>query len=88
METETGRTAELEALISRLRHDLRGAISPAALVADRLQQNADPAIQRAGARIAGSVQRVLQALDETYQLVPARSASKGGIVLGAGGRQA
>ena len=32
----------------RLRHDVRGALSPALLTADRLLANADPAVQRAG----------------------------------------
>ena len=42
------RIEALERLVSELRHDLRGAISPAALIADRLLQNADPAMQRSG----------------------------------------
>jgi hypothetical protein len=33
------RVDQLERLVSSLRHDLRGAITPASLVAERLKQN-------------------------------------------------
>jgi len=87
MDAERARIEELEDLVSHLRHDLRGAITPAALIADRLRQNADPAIQRAAATISASVQRILEKLDATYQLVPPHSSKGDGPVLGAGGRQ-
>jgi hypothetical protein len=41
----------------RLRHDLRGALSPALLTADRLLSNADPAVKRAGQMMVMAVER-------------------------------
>jgi hypothetical protein len=79
------RVEELERLVSELRHDLRGAISPAALIADRLRQSNDPALQRSGKTIGIVVERVLAILDATTQIVPARAPSRSGPVVGAGG---
>ena len=41
----------------RLRHDIRGALSPALLMADRLLGNADPGVKRAGEIVVRSVDR-------------------------------
>jgi hypothetical protein len=79
------RVEELERLVSELRHDLRGAISPAALIADRLRQNSDPAIQRSGNTIGIVVDRVLAVLDNTIKIVPPRGPAPAGPVIGAGG---
>ena len=49
--------AEVEARAATLRHDLRGVLSPALMVTDRLLSNPDPAIQRAGQAIVRSVDR-------------------------------
>jgi hypothetical protein len=87
MEAERARIEQLEALVSRLRHDLRGAISPAALIGDRLRQNADPSIQRAGGIIAAGVQKVLTVLDSSYELVPSRGSQTASKLLGAGRRR-
>ena len=76
------RVAELERLVSELRHDLRGAISPAALIADRLRQNTDPAVQRSGKTIGIVVERVLAILDATCQAVPPKAGVPAGPVLG------
>lgn len=76
------RVEELEQLVSELRHDLRGAMSPAALIADRLRQNNDPAVQRSGKTIGIVVERVLAILDKTCQVVPPRAAGQGGTVIG------
>jgi len=51
--------------ISILRHDLRGILSPALLVTDRLLTHDDPAVQRAGEVVARTVQRVTDRLEET-----------------------
>ncbi len=48
----------------RLRHDLRGALSPALLTADRLLTNADPAVQRTGSIIVRCVERATGLLIE------------------------
>jgi hypothetical protein len=79
---EPERIAQLEALVSSLRHDLRGVITPAALIGDQLRKNGDPAVQRAGGRIGETVRRVLEKLDATYELVPTRGAKPAGPVLG------
>jgi hypothetical protein len=47
----------------RFRHDMRGALSPAMLSADRLVTHADPAVQRAGDRILRSLERAAALLD-------------------------
>ncbi len=41
----------------QLRHDLRGALSPALLTADRLLTNSDPAVKRAGEIMVHAVER-------------------------------
>jgi hypothetical protein len=51
--------------IKALRHDLRGILSPAMLIADRLQSHADPAVQRAGAVVMRTVERAAARLAET-----------------------
>lgn len=40
-----------------LRHDLRGVLSPALMVSDRLLNHADPAVQRAGTAVVRSIER-------------------------------
>jgi hypothetical protein len=79
-EATQGRVEELEKLVSALRHDLRGAITPAALIADRLRHSSDPAIQRSAARLAEVVDRILARLTATYDLVPPRGGT--GPVIG------
>lgn len=70
---EVKRIEALERLVSSLRHDLRGLVTPAALIADRLRQSGDPDVQRSAERITGVVERVIVTLNATYELVPARS---------------
>jgi hypothetical protein len=64
------RIAQLERLVSNLRHDIRGIITPAALVAEGLRGNADPAVQRLASRIADMIERIVARLNATQQLVP------------------
>ena len=59
------RLAALEATMSTLRHDLRGMLAPALLVADRLLAHADPKVVRAGEIVVKSVQRAEARLLET-----------------------
>jgi hypothetical protein len=82
--SEQVRIEELEKLVSSLRHDLRGAITPALLVADRLRLNCDPSIQRAGTRITEMIERILSTLNATYHAVPPRG--EAGPSIGAGSR--
>ncbi|MGA3401169.1 MAG: hypothetical protein ABSC95_18295 [Acetobacteraceae bacterium] len=79
------RVEELERLVSELRHDLRGAISPAVLIADRLRQSSDPSVQRSGKTIGIVVERVLAVLEATCQVVPPSGLGQAGPVIGAGG---
>lgn len=51
------RLAEIEREISFLRHELRGALSPALMVSDRLLKNEDPLVRRAGDAVVRSVER-------------------------------
>ncbi len=59
------RLAELEAATSSLRHDLRGMLAPALLVADRLLAHADPKVVKAGETVVKSVRRAEERLQET-----------------------
>jgi len=49
--------ADIEARAATLRHDLRGVLSPALMVTDRLLSHEDPGVQRAGQAVVRSVQR-------------------------------
>lgn len=64
--------AELEALVSTLRHDLRGLITPMALTSERLENHPDPLVQKSAKRVAETVRRVIERLNATYTLVPSR----------------
>ena len=67
-----GRIAKFEALEAsvagrdewqrRLRHDLRGALSPALLSADRLLTNEDPKVKRAGNLMVQAIERASEIL--------------------------
>ena len=48
---------EYRAATAVLRHDLRGVLSPALMMSDRLVNHADPAVQRAGQAVVRSVER-------------------------------
>lgn len=58
-------TAAAPDAMAVLRHDVRGMLSPALMVADRLVAHEDPVVARAGDVIARTVQRVTDRLDET-----------------------
>src|SRR5206468_11604456 len=61
------RIRQLEESSSHLRHDLRGVLSPALMMADRLLRNEDPAIRRAGQAVVRSVERATMLLAENKQ---------------------
>ena len=48
---------------SQLRHDIRGALSPALLVADRLTGHAEPGVVKAGNTVVRAVQRATEILE-------------------------
>lgn len=64
------RIETLERLVSSVRHDVNGALTPALMVADRLRSSADPEVQRAGEKIAQSVLRATKLLKDTRGTVP------------------
>ncbi len=61
------RLVALEAATSSLRHDIRGMLSPALLVADRLLAHADPVVVRAGETVVKAIRRAEVRLRETKE---------------------
>lgn len=47
----------IEAGVANLRHDLRGALSPALILSDRLVASTDPAIRKAGEAVVRSIEQ-------------------------------
>lgn len=66
------RVSNLETLLSRTRHDVRSALAPAMLSADMLHANPDPRVQRSAATVLRAIERVLEILDSTREIVPPR----------------
>lgn len=52
-----------------LRHDLRGVLSPALMMSDRLLNHADPAVQRAGTAVVRSIDRATSLLTGSRELM-------------------
>ncbi len=57
--------AELRGHLAGLRHDIRGILSPAMLVSDRLVSHQDAGIRRAGEVMIRTVERAVGRLAET-----------------------
>ncbi len=57
-------TAERLETHRRLRHDIRGALSPALLTADRLLTHTDPAVQRAGDVMVRAIEKAAALLND------------------------
>ena len=68
--------AEVEARAAALRHDLRGVLSPALMVTDRLLSHPDPAIQRAGQAIVRSVDRATALIQASKEGVATAAATE------------
>ena len=49
--------ADLSAAVSALTHELRGALSPSLLMAERLERHADPAVRQSAEVIAKAMDR-------------------------------
>jgi hypothetical protein len=62
---QRARLAALEATMPSLRHDVRGLLSPAVLVSDRLTAHPDPEVVRVGETVMGVVTRVIDRLATT-----------------------
>ena len=58
-----GRLQEALAANSQLRHDIRGALSPALLVSDRLTGHKEPGVVKAGDTVVRAVQRATEILE-------------------------
>ncbi len=61
----------------RLRHDLRGAMSPVLLVADRLTAHPDPAVKRTGDIMVRTVERATALLAEPGPVKPSGAKPSG-----------
>ncbi len=59
------RLAALGTSVAKISHDLRNILSSALLVADSLEQTADPAVQRAAQRLIRAVRRATQLVSQT-----------------------
>ena len=55
-------SADQQRELSRLRHDLRGILSPALLLADRLSMSEDPMAKRTAEAMIRTVERAEEAL--------------------------
>ncbi len=69
VELSEDRVEQLEKLVSTLRHDVRGIVTPVALATYHLYKSSDPAIQHSAARIDEMVERLVLRLNSTYGLV-------------------
>jgi hypothetical protein len=66
-EAAAAKLAALQAATSSLRHDIRGLLAPALLVADRLLAHPDPAVVRAGQTVVKAIGRAEERLRETKE---------------------
>ena len=64
---QRSRLQGIDAAAAALRHNLRGALSPALMMADRLSAHEDPAVQRAGTIVVRSIDRATALIDATRQ---------------------
>ena len=80
------RLSDVETRAASMRHDLRGVLSPALMVTDRLLNNPEPTVQRAGQAVIRSVERataIIQASKpETAAAAPAPSTEPAGPAAG------
>jgi Enoyl-(Acyl carrier protein) reductase len=73
MELSEHRIEQLEKLVSSLRHDVRGIVTPVALAAHHLHKKGDPVSQHSAAMIDKMIERLVLRLNSTYGLVPPSS---------------
>ena len=64
------RLQEMDDAAAVLRHNLRGALSPALMMADRLIAHKDPAVQRAGEIVVRSIDRATALIAATKRDLP------------------
>jgi signal transduction histidine kinase len=59
------RLAELGVAQAKINHDLRNLMTPALMVADRLQASADPSVSRAGSLLVTAIERATALINTT-----------------------
>jgi P22 tail accessory factor len=64
------RIEQLETLVTSLRHDVRGIVTPVALAAHHLHKRSDSVSQHSAAMIDKMIDRLVLRLNSTYELVP------------------
>ena len=64
------RIDQLEKLVTSLRHDVRGIVTPVALAAHHLHKRSDSVSQHSAAMIDKMIDRLVLRLNSTYGLVP------------------
>ena len=64
------RIEAIEAGVASLRHDLRGALSPALIFSDRLAASPDPAIRKAGEAVVRSIEQASALIAASKTLGP------------------
>jgi hypothetical protein len=69
------RVEQLEKLVTSLRHDVRGIVTPVALAAHHLHKRSDPVSQHSAAMIDKMIDRLVLRLNSTYGLVPPTSSN-------------
>ena len=79
VEALRSQVGQLETAASALRHDLRGVLSPALMVADRLVNNPDPAVRRAGDAVVRSIDRATALLSASKASADHASDSRNSI---------
>ena len=67
----------IEAGVASLRHDLRGALSPALILSDRLVSSTDPAIRKAGEAVVRSIEQASALIAASKSLEPPNSGAAG-----------
>ena len=71
------RIHEIEAGVASLRHDLRGALSPALIFSDRLVSSTDPTIRKAGEAVVRSIEQASALIAASKSLEPPKSGPAG-----------
>ena len=66
------RVEKLERLVSQMRHDVCGALSPAMLMADLLLMQSDPKVRTAAERIVNAIERTTALVRASRSAVPPR----------------
>ena len=67
--TQRRHLAALGAAVAKIQHDLRGVLSTALVVSDRLESSADPEVQRVTPTLVASIDRAVKLASETLHYV-------------------